>query len=248
MRQIPDFAVSFRRTQPCGRSGFARPYQPLCRQRGRQHHRSVHHRQRRQALCAEHREYAGHLPSGCIGRPATTSMWSTLTSPCRLARPASPCSGSIAVFPILTADRPRPQALAARQHAWTPSVNTSISASYWPLSAARQSAPTSSCPPRSPQRIGRLCLRHRAMIPQRTSDTSSDLLRNADGTLTAFCWLPTGRGTHPCAMVSDASGTYLYVTDSRAERRLRFQSQWRELGAFERQPICHRWPANRDRD
>ncbi len=76
--------------------------------------------------------------------------------------PASPCSGS-----DRRVSHPdcrtgwRPQSIPARQHAGNPSVNTSISASYWPLLLSGKAPLMSSFPPRSPPLHRAPCLRDR---------------------------------------------------------------------------------------
>ena len=72
--------------------------------RGRQHHRPVHYWKRRQALSAKHGEHAGNLPSRCRCRRSASFCHRHLPAAADLL-PAAPCSGSIAVFPILTADQ-----------------------------------------------------------------------------------------------------------------------------------------------
>jgi len=128
---------------------------------------------------------------------------------------AAPCSGSIAVFPILTADQAK--ALTPSQPANTlgpPATNTSISASYWPLTL-----------PGNPTHV---------LTPTAVSSAASGgfvyvaaydatggggyvfgFTVNSDGTLVAMnSGIPFGAGTHPSAILSDASSQYLYVTDA----------------------------------
>src|ERR1035437_6230409 len=50
MRQISRLACPFRGTFSHCRSRFVRQHEPVCREPGRQQHRPVRHRQRRQAL------------------------------------------------------------------------------------------------------------------------------------------------------------------------------------------------------
>lgn len=129
--------------------------------------------------------------------------------------PAAPCSGSIAVFPILTADQAK--ALTPSQPANTlgpPAVNTGVSGSYWPLTL-----------PGNPTHV---------LTPTAVTTTASGgsvyvaaydatagggyvfgFSVNSDGTLAALnSGIPFGAGTHPSAILSDVNGQYLYVADA----------------------------------
>jgi 6-phosphogluconolactonase len=126
-----------------------------------------------------------------------------LYQPLPICSNASPCSGSIAVFPIKSDDSLD-----------KPVVNPNISASYWPLSL-----------PGSPTHV---------MVPTAINVTGSGSLVyvsaydatagggyvfgftvNSDGTLAGLNnGAPFSIGTHPSALASDASGSYLYVADS----------------------------------
>jgi len=134
--------------------------------------------------------------------------------PLPTCNPASPCSGSVAVFPIL--DASQASALTPPQPAntlGTPVVNTSISASYWPLTLPGAAAAD-------------------VIVPTAINVASSgayvyvtgyDSVTNlgyvfgfasaSDGSLTAIPGFPVQAGTHPSAVTSDKSGAYLYVTD-----------------------------------
>jgi 6-phosphogluconolactonase len=116
---------------------------------------------------------------------------------------ASPCSGSVAVFPIKSDDSLD-----------KPVVNPGISASYWPLTL-----------PGSPADV---------IVPTAINVTGSGSLVyvsaydatagggyvfgftvNSDGTLASLNnGVPFSVGTHPSALGSDASGSYLYVADA----------------------------------
>jgi 6-phosphogluconolactonase (cycloisomerase 2 family) len=129
--------------------------------------------------------------------------------------PASPCSGSVAVFPILTAEQAG--ALKPSQPAntlGTPVVNTSISASYWPLLLSGTSASDVFVP------TAVTTAASGAFVYVTGYDSATNVgyvfgfTSNADGTLTAVSGFPQQVGTHPSAIASDASGAYLYITDS----------------------------------
>jgi len=126
---------------------------------------------------------------------------------------AAPCSGSVAVFPIGTGD-----ALGS------PAVNTSISASYWPLTL-----------PANPSHV---------ITPTAiTTGASGDYLYvaafdatagggyvfsfavNSDGTLSAANGgVPFAAGTHPSSIASGSGGKVVYVTDSSTNTVLAYTS------------------------
>jgi 6-phosphogluconolactonase len=135
--------------------------------------------------------------------------------PLPTCNPASPCSGSVAVFPILTAAEAG--ALKPSQPANTlgsPVVNTSISASYWPLLLAGTSASDVFVP------TAITTAASGAYLYVTGYDSATNLgyvfgfTANADGTLTALSGSPLPVGIRPSAVASDSNGAYLYVTDS----------------------------------
>ena len=134
--------------------------------------------------------------------------------PLPTCNPASPCSGSVAVFPILTGSQAG--ALKPAQPAntlGTPVVNTSISASYWPL-LLTGAAPACLRPHRRHNRgHRRLRLRHRIRFETKPGYIFG-FTTGSDGTLTAIPGFPVPVGTQPSAIVSDSTGSYLYVTDA----------------------------------
>jgi 6-phosphogluconolactonase (cycloisomerase 2 family) len=112
---------------------------------------------------------------------------------------ASPCSGSIAVYPLVSG------ALG------TPVTNTSNSATYWPLTVSGSSdiiLPT-----------GVNVLASGAYVYVSAYDTTAatgyvfGFKVGSDGTLTAVSGSPFAVGTHPSALASDPSNSYVYVTD-----------------------------------
>ena len=135
--------------------------------------------------------------------------------PLPTCNPASPCSGAVAVFPILTAAQAG--ALTPSQPAntlGTPVVNTSISASYWPLlltgtGAADVFVPTAVTTAASG-----------AYVYITGYDSTTNLgyvfgfAGSSGGALTALPGFPMAVGAHPSAVASDATGAYLYITDS----------------------------------
>jgi 6-phosphogluconolactonase len=129
--------------------------------------------------------------------------------------PASPCSGSVAVFPIL--DKAQAAALKPAQPADTlgsPVTNTAISANYWPLllSAGATSnvfVPTAITVASSGPYVYIAGYDSAANTGYVFGFTSG-----SDGALTAIPGFPLAVGVHPSAMASDASGAYLYIADS----------------------------------
>ena len=129
---------------------------------------------------------------------------------------ASPCSGSIAVFPILTAAQAK--ALTPSQPADTlgsPVVNTSVSAGYWPLTLP--SNPTHIIVPTAITSAN-----SGAYVYVTTYDSSASpnvgyvfgFTVNSDGTLTALNnGVPFAAGSHPSAIASSPGGNTIYVTD-----------------------------------
>ncbi len=128
---------------------------------------------------------------------------------------AAPCSGSIAVFPILT---------AADAHALNPPqpadtlgkavVNTAVSAAYWPLSL-----------PAHPDDVLTPTAMTSAAAGAYLYVTAFDATAgggyifgyavNTDGTLSALNGgVPFPAGSHPSAIAAAPGGSVLYVTDS----------------------------------
>jgi len=126
---------------------------------------------------------------------------------------ADPCSGSIAVYPILTATQA--QALTPPQPADTlgpPVANTSTGANYWPLTL-----------PSSPNDVilptGVNVLKSGADVFVSAYDSTANtgyvfgFMVGSGGALTALSGSPYAAGTHPSAIASDSTSSYVYVTD-----------------------------------
>ena len=129
--------------------------------------------------------------------------------------PASPCSGSIAVFPILTAEQAG--ALKPAQPAntlGTPVANSANSANYWPLTLSGGAAADIFVP----TAINAASSGSYLYVTGYDANTNLGYIfgfaPGSDGTLSAIPGFPVQAGTHPSAITSDASGSYLYVTDS----------------------------------
>jgi len=129
--------------------------------------------------------------------------------------PASPCSGSVAVFPILSAAQAA--ALKPAQPVDTlgaPIVNTAISAAYWPLTLSGTAAPdvfvptavTVAAPGPYVYVTGYDSTKHIGYV--------FGFVTGSDGTLSAIAGLPIAVGSHPSAIATDAKGAYVYVADS----------------------------------
>jgi 6-phosphogluconolactonase (cycloisomerase 2 family) len=116
---------------------------------------------------------------------------------------ASPCSGSVAVFPIKSDDSLD-----------KPVVNPGISASYWPLTLPGN--PTNVIVPTAINVTG-----SGSLVYVSAYDATAGggyvfgFTVNSDGTLASLNnGVPFSVGTHPSALGSDASGSYLYVADA----------------------------------
>jgi 6-phosphogluconolactonase len=147
----------------------------------------------------------------------------------------TPCSGSIAVYPILTAAQAK--ALTPSQPAdtlGTAAVNTSTGESYWPLVL-----PSSTSDIMEPTAINVLASGAYAYVTAYDSTTSANYIFGfsvsssgvltalnsgaplgnaafATGTCpTAFLNAPYVTGTCPAAIASDSTSSYVYVTDAK---------------------------------
>jgi 6-phosphogluconolactonase len=153
--------------------------------------------------------------------------------------PASPCSGSVAVFPIL--DKAHAAALTPAQPAdtlGTPVVNTAISASYWPLSLAGGAASDVFLP------TAITVASSGPYVYVAGSDSTTHIgyvfgfTAGSDGTLTLIPGFPVAVGTHPSAIASDASGAFLYVADSAQNLVYGFQINGGALAALSSSPFA----------
>ena len=158
--------------------------------------------------------------------------------PLPTCNPASPCSGSVAVFPILSASEAG--ALKPAQPAntlGTPVVNTSVSASYWPLlltggSASHVFVPTAVTTAASGAYV---------YIAGYDSSSKAGYVfgfgTGSDGTLSALPGFPVPVGTQPSGLASDSTGTYLYVTDAAQNVIHGFQINGGTLGQLPGSPF-----------
>src|SRR5580658_454233 len=138
-----------------------------------------------------------------------------LYQPLPLCSDADPCSGSIAVYPINPATGSNPITLG------TPLTNNSIGAAYWPLTLAGSSdimVPTAvNIATQTP--AGASAPVPFAFVTAYDSTVSPfkgyifGFSVNSDGTLSAIPGSPFAFGSQPTSIASDATGTWLYVTD-----------------------------------
>jgi 6-phosphogluconolactonase len=118
--------------------------------------------------------------------------------------PAAPCSGSVAVFPIGTADALGP-----------PVANSSISASYWPLTLP--SAPTHVLMPTAVTSAASGAYLYVTAYDTSITPTVGYVFGfavNSDGTLSALnSGIPFAAGGQPSAIASGGNGSAIFVTD-----------------------------------
>ncbi|MGA8088821.1 MAG: beta-propeller fold lactonase family protein [Terracidiphilus sp.] len=162
-----------------------------------------------------------------------------LYQPLPTCSPASPCSGSVAVLPIL--DAAQAGALKPPQPAdtlGTPVVNTAISASYWPLSLSGGAASDVFVP----TAVAVAASGPYVYIAGYDSNTGIGyvfgFVSGSDGTLTSIPGFPLAVGTHPSGIASDASGAYLYVADSTQNLVYGFQINGGALTALSGSPFA----------
>lgn len=144
---------------------------------------------------------------------AGTSMFVADTyQPLPTCSPASPCSGSIAMYP-----------LAANGGIGSAAVNAALTTNYWPLtlpgSANHVIVPTAIASAPSG-----------ATVFVSAYDANTNLgyifgFAAANGTLSPLNGgVPVAAGVRPSGMTIDAAGTYLYVTDSGSDNVMVFSA------------------------
>jgi len=159
--------------------------------------------------------------------------------PLPTCNPASPCSGSVAVFPILSASQAGALNPAEPVDTLgTPVVNTSISASYWPLLLTGAAASDVFVP----TAVNIAASGAYVYVTGYDSTTNSGYIfgftTGSDGTLTAIPGFPIAAGSHPSAAASDGTGSYLYVTDSAQNVVYGFQINGGALTALSGSPFA----------
>jgi DNA-binding beta-propeller fold protein YncE len=119
---------------------------------------------------------------------------------------ASPCSGSVGVFPIVA-----PTGSALGSALGTPVANGSLT--YWPLALTGAGAKDILLP------TGVAALANGADLFVSAYDTTANtgyifgFAIGSGGALTPLAGSPWKAGTHPSALVGDSTSAYLYVTD-----------------------------------
>ncbi|WP_162601657.1 lactonase family protein [Occallatibacter savannae] len=136
-------------------------------------------------------------------------------APLPTCSPASPCSGSVAVFPILTAAQAGALKPAQPANTLGPAVvNTSISASYWPLTLPGAAAADTFVPAAINVAASGSYLYVAGYDANTNAGYVFGFAPGSDGALSALPGFPVQVGAHPSGITSDSSGSYLYVTDS----------------------------------
>lgn len=120
----------------------------------------------------------------------------------------SPCSGSIAVFPLTAASGRTPVTIES------PAVDASNSANFWPLTLT--ASPTDVIVPTA---VNVLSSGNYVYVTAYDSSVTPHVgyifgfSVGTGGVLTALAGSPFSAGVLPSAITSDASGSYLYITD-----------------------------------
>ena len=132
-----------------------------------------------------------------------------LYQPLPICSSAEPCSGSIGVFPLTAASGTTPVAIG------TPATNSAVNGQYWPLALTGANASHVIVP------TGVNVLASGADVYVTAYDSS--VVPNAGyvfgfsvgsgGVLTPVSGSPFAAGVKPSAIASDATSTYVYVTD-----------------------------------
>lgn len=121
---------------------------------------------------------------------------------------AAPCSGSIAVYPLSAASGNTPVTMGS------PAVNSSLSASYWPLAVAGK--PTDVIVPTAVNVLGSGSYVYVTAYDSSVTPHVGYIFGfsvGSGGVLTALAGSPFPAGVLPSALASDAGSKYLYVTD-----------------------------------
>jgi 6-phosphogluconolactonase (cycloisomerase 2 family) len=132
---------------------------------------------------------------------------------------AAPCSGSIAVFPLTAATSNTEVAIG------TPAFNPAISAQYWPLTLATKPADVI-----VPTAVDVLPSGKYVFVAAYDSSVTPSVgyifafSVGTGGVLTAVAGSPFAAGSQPSAIAGDATGTYVYATDSARNQVLGFSA------------------------
>lgn len=132
--------------------------------------------------------------------------------------PASPCTGSIAMYPVEPASGTTPA-----DGLGSPVVNSTLGTSYWPLTLP--SAPKDILLP-----VAITANSSTNMVYVAAYDTTANAgyvfaFSSANGTLTPFNnGTPVAAGIYPSNIATDPTGAYVYVTDSSSSNVLGFSA------------------------
>jgi 6-phosphogluconolactonase (cycloisomerase 2 family) len=132
---------------------------------------------------------------------------------------AAPCSGSIAVFPITAATANTEVAIG------TPAFNPAVGAQYWPLTLATKPADVI-----VPTAVDVLPSGKYVFVTAYDSSVTPSVgyifafTVGTGGVLTAVAGSPFAVGSQPSAIAGDATGTYVYATDSARNQVLGFSA------------------------
>jgi 6-phosphogluconolactonase len=127
--------------------------------------------------------------------------------PLPLCSTADPCSGSIAVYPLTAATSSAPAGLQP------PAVNAALGANYWPLTL---SGKTDILVPTGVNVLASGSYVYVTAYDSSVTPSAGYVFGfsvGAGGVLTPLSGSPFAAGTQPSAIASDASSTYVYVTD-----------------------------------
>jgi len=134
--------------------------------------------------------------------------------PLPICSTAEPCSGSIAVYPLLAGGSASTAPCAATVCMGTPVVNSNVSAAYWPLILA--SAPADVIVPTAVNVTASgsyvYVTAYDASITPNVGYVFGFSVASS-GALTALSGSPFVAGVKPSAVASNSAGSYLYVTD-----------------------------------
>ncbi len=132
-----------------------------------------------------------------------------LYQPLALCSSAEPCSGSIGVFPLTAASGSTPVALG------TAAANSAVNGQYWPLTLSGASASDVIVP----TAVNVLASGAYVYVTAYDSSVTPHVgyifafSVGSGGVLTPLSGSPYAAGVQPSAIASDASGSYVYVTD-----------------------------------
>ena len=132
-----------------------------------------------------------------------------LYQPLPICSPAEPCSGSIGVFPLTAGSSSKPVIIG------TPATNAAVNGQYWPLTLGGVNASHVIVP------TGVNVLASGADVYVTAYDSSVvpnvgyvyGFSVGSGGVLTSLSGSPFAAGVKPSAIASDATSTYVYVTD-----------------------------------